>query len=477
MRLHIVLLAALGVMLIAASVSAAGQIIGHAFDQFDDGLYEMEITLCRSGASTNAAWGRFHTSGYYELNDLTPGEYSLGVADLFYFRPKLFSLVPVRNGQVTPGDFRLRSGYFVRGRDMSDGPSCREARQTFVATGNVVKVTVWPRGNVRLYCSIHDAETDKQIGVARDTPSQAGVAFTWAHGEVPTVKGQRYYLKLRQPDGEPFSLYVASGKAGRAYPLGQAYYDGVAKPDDDIFSVIEFDDDGLITMCQWQPTDGKGQGGTEVGQTFKAIGPYINMVTIFATAVEGQYAETRFSIHEDGPTGKQIGPAKTSRLWNYRPMGQVFSVTWQPGEVPVQPGKTYYLKAVTETPGFYAFTNKQNGYPHGQAYFNGVPADPSEDLCISILGEAELYSSLSRIEGVVKDSSGRGVPRAGISLSPWGYAATTNARGEFKLPAFTAGHYYATCTARGYTPVTLEINADPGASSTLNFVLRRTTEQ
>lgn len=146
----------------------AGSIAGYAHDFDDASLYEMEITQCRSGESTNLAWARISNNGYYEIKDLAAGEYSLVLGDLYYFRPKLFSFIPVREGIVTPGTFQVDAAYFVRVRATEKSPACREIRQTFVATGDVVKVTVWTFDNAALYCSIHDAITHERIGPARD---------------------------------------------------------------------------------------------------------------------------------------------------------------------------------------------------------------------------------------------------------------------------------------------------------------------
>lgn len=461
--------------LLASMVSGvrAGTIAGYAADRDGDNLYEMEITQCRSGESTNLNWARISSSGYYEITDLASGTYSLVLGDLYYFLPKLFSFVPVSEGEITPGTFQPDAAYFVRERTVERSSPCREVRQTFVATGNVVKVTVWTADNVGLYCAIHDATTDEQVGAARDKRGDAADTFTWLHGEVPTVPGQSYYLRLWRPDGDEFSLNVSAQKGGRAYVPGHAFYDGRPMPDVDICSVIECDDDGLWTMVQRQPTDGKGHGSTDMGQTFKAIGSFVNVVTIFCTAIEGQYVKTRFSIHEDGPEGRQVGPTKTCHPWNYRPMGQVYSVSWQPGEVPVTSGRTYYLKVLADEPGLYAFTSKNNRYPLGRCYFGGAPGPENEDLCVTILGEAERHSSLAMLKGNVADEAGKAIPGALIKLTPWGYSAASEPDGSYASNKVTAGRYVVSCSAQGHRPKTFNVTLEPGAVRAWDFSLTR----
>lgn len=468
MRAYQCVIAALTMSFLGSvSCFAAGSIIGHAVDINGKGLYELEITQCKAGESKNAQWARFATDGYYELKDLLPGTYSLLQNDIFYYRPRLFSFVPVRDGQVTDGNYTVRSTYLVSKND--DGPQCTEYRQTFVATGDVVKVTVWPRGEgVILLGSIHEVSTDKQIGPTRESGIDSRDTFNWLHGECPTVPGKLYYLKLTRKDGGKFSLYVDSTSDGNTYPDGQAYFDGVAQRSVDIKCCIESDDDGLATMVYRVKNDG-GRSGKELGQTFKAMGSNITAITVFCTAIEGKYAEARFSIHEDGPNGKQIGPAKTCHVWNYRPMGQIFGVSWLPGEVPVTPGKTYYLKVTS--PGIYAFINTSNHYPDGQFFVNGKVVDAKEDWSMTVMGETSLYSSLATIKGTVRDIYGRPIEGASIKLTPWNYSTASNDKGEYQLSRVTAGEYDVECSAPGYGSSIQHVVFKPGKEYELKFTM------
>jgi hypothetical protein len=472
--MHKTLVFASALVMVAATLLTTpcfptGSIVGHALDINKNGLYELEITQCKAGESKNAQWARFAVDGYYELKDLSPGVYSLLQNDIFYFRPRLFSFIPVRDGQITDGNYTVRSTYFVNKND--DGPQCFEYRQTFVATGDVVKVTVWPRGEgVILLGSIHEADTGKQIGPTRESGIDSRDTFNWLHGECPTVPGKLYYLKLIRKDGGKFSLYVDSSSGGKAYPDGQAFYDGVPQPNTDIKCCIESDDDGLATMVYRVKNEG-GRSGKELGQTFKAIGSNITAITVFCTAIEGQYAEARFSIHEGGPGGKQIGPAKTCRVWNYRPMGQIFGVSWLPGEVPVTPGKTYYLKVTSS--GIYAFINTSNRYQDGQFYVDGKAIDPNEDWSMTVMGEIYPFSSVASLKGTVKDMYGQPIANASIKLTPWSYSTTSDDKGEFRLSKVTSGEYDVECLAPGYGSSIRHITLKPGKEHELNFVMSK----
>ncbi|MGB9589000.1 MAG: hypothetical protein ACPL7O_12540, partial [Armatimonadota bacterium] len=136
------LAASIALLLVAVgSCFAVGSIAGYITDSLNDGMYETEIFACKSGASSTSAYYRCQTSGYYSLSDLSAGTYSLGVNDPFHIRPRLRSFVPVQDNKTTPGDIKIRSTYYVRGSYLNAGTAvCSEIRQTFVATGDVVKI-------------------------------------------------------------------------------------------------------------------------------------------------------------------------------------------------------------------------------------------------------------------------------------------------------------------------------------------------
>ena len=414
-------------LLMSAQCFAAGSIAGNVTDTEDNrGQYESEIFACKTGTSTNTAYYRLDTAGYYNLTELSAGTYSLGLSDNFHFMPRLRSFVPVTDGQVNSGSFKMKSTYQLHGGYMSTGsPQCREIRQTFVATGDIAKITAWVvESGITVHCSIHNASTGAQIGPTKDLGVDDRGTAKWLHGQVPLTVGTTYYVKLIRNGTDTFCVMI---KSGNPYSGGCVYYDGVAQSDIDMGMVIESDDAGLSTMYQ-RSRNNSGQSGTEIGQTFKAIGSNVTIATIFATSYEGSGGtNVAFSILSGGPTGAQIGPTKTVKVRDYRPMGQWVAITWEPGEVPVTSGQTYYLKMATAA-GFYIFTCTNNPYPDGCMYLNGS-ARTSDDVLATIMGETTANSSLGTLSGTVTNSSGSPLSGATILTVPFNYTTTSGTSG------------------------------------------------
>jgi hypothetical protein len=447
---------------------AAGSISGYVTDYHNDGMYESEIFSCKSGTSSNTAYYRCETSGYYNLGDLSAGTYSIGLNDPFHCMPRLRSFVPVQDNVTTPGNIKIRSTYYVRGSYLNAGTAvCSEIRQTFVATGDVVKITLWMPTNLDLNVSIHDASNGNQIGPTRVTNQMDRDTVKWLHGEVPLTPGNTYYVRITRAGGGTFQLYCNTNQNGNLYPYGQAYYDGQAQPTVDIGMVIESDDAGLATMYQ-RPTLSTGEWASEIGQTFKALGSYINIVTVYATATESSGTDVSFSIHQNGPGGTQIGPTKTVRIRDYRPMGQLVAVTWQPGEVQVSPGQTYYLK-MSSSSGFYVFCNTSNPYSDGCMYVAGS-ARSNSDIVATIMGETSLNSSLGTLSGTITDENQTVIPGATIKLSPFNYSTSSNANGQYNVQA-TADQYTVTVSKPYYDTRTFNVTLDPGETEVLNVTL------
>jgi len=455
-------------LLVSAQCFAAGSIAGNIIDQKDKGQYESEIFACKTGTSTNSAYYRLDTAGYYNLTSLSAGTYSLGLSDNFHFMPRLRSFVPVTDGKVTPGSFTIRSTYFNHGDYYSGGsPQYAEFRQTFVATGHPVKITAWViESGFTVHASFHDASTGAQIGPTKDLGVDDRGTAKWLHGQVPLTVGTTYYVKLIRNGINTFSMKY---KSGNPYSGGCLYYGSVAQPDLDMSLVIESDDAGLSTMYQ-RSINNSGSSSSHLGQTFKAIGSNITVVTLFATADVSEGRDVAFSILSGGPTGAQIGPTKTVKVRDYRPMGQWVAVTWEPGEVPVTSGQTYYLKMTSTN--LYIFTATTNPYPDGCFYVAGSPVS-NTDMLATIMGETTANSSLGTLSGTVTNSGGSPLSGATIATTPFGYTATSGTSGTYSLSA-TADPYYVKCTKPYYQQGTVNLTLTPGGTTTQNFSLAYT---
>lgn len=113
---------------------------------------------------------------------------------------------------------------------------------------------------------------------------------------------------------------------------------------------------------------------SEAGQTFVATGRHLWSVEMSSAA--GGIA-VQATVHEGGPGGRQIGPARLGGPALYPPA--IFR--WGRGEVPLQPGGTYFVRFVrVDGPAWLPCLAKDlDPFPNGHAYLDGK-AYPFYDL-------------------------------------------------------------------------------------------------
>lgn len=151
-----------------------------------------------------------------------------------------------------------------------------------------------------------------------------------------------------------------------------------------------------------------GQQFTDMGQTFVAEGSGLYTVSVRQqTWVSDLYAEVR----EGGPLGNRVGPA--ARLVDGPPgdgsRAGWLVARWNPGEMPLEKGKTYYLGVRSQTGKPFALHMHSTGdvYRGGRAYFDGKP-EPSSDLGI-LLGFERDDAIQSQVLNATRDNWVRGV--------------------------------------------------------------------
>jgi hypothetical protein len=256
--------------------------------------------------------------------------------------------------------------------------------QSFRASGlgiTAVKLKAFgPARTVRVQILEGEGPGGKTVGPSRTTTQfgyEGETAVYWSGTEVPTVPGRMYTLKLSAESGEVWIPGVAG--RGDVYPLGKAYFGDEARPYSDLgFAVCE-ENDNLRTSY------GVSAGRRAifvraVGQTFIARSKNILYASAVLEDAVKKSVYVRFSIHENGPGGKQIGPSKGTRV------ARDAAVSWLPGEVNVIPGKTYYLHVESyDGNRFYAF-EELNPFADGTA-FNDAVSDSRYDLAGWVAGE------------------------------------------------------------------------------------------
>jgi len=372
-----------GVFFLLAAVGQAycGKITGLVIDrQTKKPLSQVAVcayaegrSLCNLAASDN--------DGRFEIGDLPAGRYSVCVGQTENSRPVVTSAVVPASGEVEIR-FVLSPSIEVEGDSWLQGYPV--FYQSFCASGlgiTTVKLKAFGPGRV-VHVQVLEGEgtSGRPIGPARTTVSFGGegeTAVYWSGGEVPTVPGNAYTLKLSAEPGEVWIPGVAG--RGDVYPLGKAYFGTEARPHSDLGFAICEENDGLSTS--YAVSAGRRTIlARAVGQTFVARSRNILYASAVLTDATPRAVYVRFSVHENGPGGRQIGPSKGTRV------APNAVVSWLPGEVKVTPGKTYYLHIESfDGSRFYAF-EELNPYAKGMA-FNDAVGDPKYDIAGWIAGE------------------------------------------------------------------------------------------
>jgi hypothetical protein len=264
-----------------------------------------------------------------------------------------------------------------------------EIGQTFVATGSSVVMVIVrsPLAGVQVTASIHSGGPNgPQIGPSRTFTSVSGpsdVRLIWSGGEVPTVSGQIYYLKLKAA-GTSKAIFCDNDPIpdlSDPMPEGTLFRDGSAIPGMDLGVTICSDDDGILTNL-WTRSGGYNLNGISIGQTFTARG--VNLLSFVAWIPDssGTYIATLYN----SVGGAQIGTAKKNKLMRWGDPEVLW--TWAPGECPLTPGNTYYIEVTKEGGGsFMAYGNPYSLYSGGQAYVGRVAQGSGVDIAGTIMEE------------------------------------------------------------------------------------------
>lgn len=262
--------------------------------------------------------------------------------------------------------------------------------QSFRATGeNVISVGLRTAGasgtDVAVAILNGDGPYGAQIGPTRTlgVSSTNGQCAYWSAGEVPTVPGQIYTVKLTLPGGGQFSPWRQTVRnfMRSENPNGRNWVDG-AQSDEPLELTVNQDDAGLInTMCCARTVMGTWFTN-EVGQTFTAKGDCVLAIT-WMTGVNKMWA---ISVH-DGVGGPQVGPTKYvyGVAWDGRAV-----VSFGPNEVPTTPGHVYYVKfRVTVPPdageNYVMYHCNADYYSGGIGYRDG--AAQYYDWCVGVYEE------------------------------------------------------------------------------------------
>lgn len=140
-----------------------------------------------------------------------------------------------------------------------------------------------------------------------------------------------------------------------------------------------------LNPLDWYSDDGMSysSSGTVFGQTFRANGNRVIACKIQGTT-GGTYQYTA-SIHEGGPSGPQVGIARTIyTIWSGEYNKTLLA--WPVNGVPVTPGQTYYLKVVRTGGGLWQVYRGPNNYSDGNFFKDGSPVTNDDIFGLVVCG-------------------------------------------------------------------------------------------
>lgn len=439
MRNTVALISLLTLAALLAQPAAAGVITGRVRDKSTgQPIKNVLVRAYGSGRSMGVACSS-DSDGRYTIQNLDPGDYAVCVNTPDRSRPQVTSVTVPQDGEANV-DFSLAPSTQVDGDSWLQGYPV--FYQSFTATGlgitSLRMKAFGPGRAITVQLLEGDGISGKPIGPSRTTPPFGGegeASVYWAGGEAPTVPGKVYTFKMSAEKGKTWIPGVAG--RGNVYPLGQAYFGNDARPLSDLgFAVCE-ENDNLSTS--YAVAAGRRAILTRsVGQSFVARSKSILFAAASIDYAIPKSVYVRFSIHENGPGGRQIGPSKGTT-----PGGHAF-VAWLPGEVKVTPGQKYYLHIESyDGTRFYTY-EELDPYAKGGAYNDSV-LDRRYDIAGWIAGElsepdqVKLFKHPSAVKSISLANPSFEEGMKGWTLTkPFGKACLCNGG---VIPAWGAGMF------------------------------------
>ena len=342
--------------------------------------------------------------GYYKVDDLPAGTYSVYVNQPdFFASPKVVSNVQISDGQTTTANVDLDVDYSTYFSDIANSQwtvwdNNHWWYQTFKAQGTSVRGVSWRMAGTDLYqgdtATISILEDNGNSDIRNWTPvgsatdnqlgSDSDEWVRWNSGDVRMTPGTQYAVKVQVTGGQ--AIYKRD-KDGQSYQDGRAYDMNGDPQDFDLNITVFTDRDDSVTHTRRGPKPGDFNGAlsdTRWGQSFVASGDSLAAIDLFAAGGDANdYFDVTWIIREDGPNGPQVGPTKTTSGAYYAISTDLLGVSYNPGEVPLVAGETYYID-VLDTRNFTPYTQPSwNLYDDGQAFRNGVATD--YDLSMTIV--------------------------------------------------------------------------------------------
>jgi hypothetical protein len=336
--------------------------------------------------------------GYFHIQHLPAETYSVYVNQPdFFASPKVVPNIQVHDGQTTTCNVDLDVDYSTYFRDSGQWTGWGwDWYQTFTAAGTSVRGVSWvlagwgqyggKTARVRILedSGQSDVRYWTEVGRATDgnIASDSDEWVRWHSGDVPLVPGNRYAVNIHIDGG--MAVYKRN-KDAQSYQGGRAYDQHGNPQNFDLNMTVFVDRDDMVTHTRKSPGPGQFDGSlndTRWGQSFVATGQALAAADLFAASGQTDI-ELLWTVRLDGPTGRQVGPAKWTRGAYFASSTDLIGVSFNPDEVPLVPGETYYIGVETPyglTP--YMMTPGEQ-YADGRAYRHG--AVTNQDLSMTIV--------------------------------------------------------------------------------------------
>ncbi|MCD6393383.1 MAG: carboxypeptidase regulatory-like domain-containing protein, partial [Planctomycetes bacterium] len=320
--------------------------------------------------------------GSFVFGEIPAGSYAVCAAAGQMYRPICIPHVDIKENEDAELNIHARNTIAIEGDSWTKGYA--SFAQSFQATGlgvTAVRIKAFgPKRKVAAQIVDGDGPDGRAIGPARITEAVGGEGSTsiaWSGAEAPTIPGKTYTIKLSAMPGQEWIPALAG--RGDVYAGGSAWFGTEPRPFSDLGIAVCEDNDDLRTSYAVKGA-WRMHRARSAGQTFTALGRNVIFASAQLQPVSASPTYVRFSIHEDAPGGKQLGPSKA-----VAPSSGA-AVAWGPDEVPVRPGKTYYLHIESFTGANFLTACQPASFTGGSAFFNGSPA-PDKDIAAVVTGQ------------------------------------------------------------------------------------------
>lgn len=322
------------------------------------------------------------SDGYFCIHDTVPGEWAVTSLEPFTFRPFVRELTCAAGacdlGEVRVDEnlFRISDDYVNFEQDGTmwwGGPYAQTIVFPAGAT-QVTKVTIRSgAGSVNPVKAFAGETVSGQpiassvLRIPNSTGGGRGTAFF--HPGQWRVSGGEKYTLLFEGGMAPWRLAQDAYPAGQMFTVAGATLNALAGKD--LCTTVDFDGlDGNVTNFVMGMNGAYIWVGATVAQSFVAHSSDITHASVF-TGTPAGFRRVRASISES-LNGPAIGPEKETIGLDQQ--GVAFA--WFKGEVPVTPGKTYFVRFNFPEGGRAVYTQDKDPqgnppFPPGTLYADG----------------------------------------------------------------------------------------------------------